>query len=666
MELLSPAGSFDALRAAVAGGCDAVYMGSSEFANARMNASNFSKSELEEAIGYCRLRGVKSYITVNTLLTDRELSRLFDYAVFLYENGADGVIVQDTGAMRFLSKNIPPLALHASTQMALCNLDGVNFAEKLGCTRAVIARELSKENIDYICCNSNIEIEVFVHGAICSCCSGYCLMSSFIGRRSGNRGRCAQPCRLPYSSGGKEGFFMSLKDMMLVNHIDELRKSGVASLKIEGRMKSAGYVGNVTEIYRRAIDGDDITAKDVEKLTSLFNRGGYTDGYYTGAKDLFAVNKPETSYGVKTYDKPEKKFGIKMYANAKVGSPLTVAAEARGIRFEAKGGFVCEKALKREVTAEDIRSKAVMLGDTPFYCEEIEVEADMGLMVPLGEIKAVRRSAAEGLEKLLLGKKEFHGGVKHETKECFVNRGEFAFSASILSVSQYRGVKDADLVYVPLSLIAGNKDSFLPFDDRITVTLPKINHDSSRGKLRKMISDVKGMGYKRFAAANYGDFEECEIADYPLWSFNSEALSEFSDRGAKRVCLSPELNISMIKAIKSPVPCEAVAYGKLPLMTSVNCFSANSGMCGECGLKDRTGKRFETVCDREFGNYEVLNCVPIYMADKKHDFENTCVDTLRLVFTTETESECRRIIEDFRNGREPCGEFTRGHYYRGV
>lgn len=666
MELLSPAGSFDALRAAVSAGCDAVYMGCSEFANARMNAANFDKTALASAIDYCRIRGVKTYITVNTLLTDRELGQLFDYAVFLYENGADGVIVQDMGVMRFLSENVPQLPLHASTQMGICNLDGVRFAEKIGCTRAVIARELSKENIDYICKNSGIEIEVFVHGAICSCVSGYCLMSSFIGRRSGNRGKCAQPCRLMYGCGGNEGYFMSLKDMMLAEHIGELKKSGVASLKIEGRMKSAGYVGTVTEVYRKAIDGGKIMQSDIEKLKSAFDRGGYTDAYFTGGKDLFAVNKPETVYGEKTYGKPEKKLGADVSVKAEIGKPLFVKIEVGGKSFEAMGTFVCETAQKRAVSAEDIDAKIGMLGDTPFFRKSFSAEVEHGLMVPVSEIKSVRRTAVDGLLGLLSEKKKFDGLEKKFSVKPFVNSGRFKLAASVTTVSQYRAAKNLDRIYVPVSLIAKNKDVFSPCDGRIIVLLPKINHDDRRKLLENMISEAKEMGYEHFCAANYGDFDMCDSADYPLWCYNSRAAQGFAELGTERICLSPEMNIAQIRAMKSAVPCEAVVYGKLPLMTAVNCFAQNAGSCGVCSLSDRSGRSFSLLCDRELGIYEVLNSVPIYMADKLSDFANTCVDTLRLVFTDESEDECRSIIKKFGNGEKPNGDFTRGHYYRGV
>lgn len=666
MELLSPAGSFDALRAAVSAGCDAVYLGSSEFANARMNAANFDKAELSDAIDYCKLRGVKTYITVNTLLTDREIGQLFDYGVFLYENGADGVIVQDIGVMKFLSDNIPKLPLHASTQMGICNLDGVRFAERIGCTRAVVARELSKENIDYICKNSNIEIEVFVHGAVCSCCSGFCLMSSFIGRRSGNRGKCAQPCRMQYRVGDKEGAFMSLKDMMLVNHIKELEASGVASLKIEGRMKGAGYVGTVTEIYRKAIDNGAVSENDIKRLRGVFDRGGYTDSYYIGGKDLFVKNRKDTEYGDREYAAPEKKVGADIFVSAKIGQPISIKFQANGRSFEAKGDFVCEKALKREVTAEDIKSKVLMLGDTPFICDNFYADVESNLMVPVSEIKSVRRNAAEGLGRLLLEKRKLAKAPKINAYTPFINKGGFKLSAFVSTVSQYRASEKADMVYVPISLLVKNIDVFSDFDNRIIAVLPKINHDSKRDLLKSMISTAEKMGYNKLSAANFGDFEFSDFSDYTLWCFNSETASAFYDMGKRRICLSPELNISQIKGLKSPVPCEAVVYGKLPLMTSVNCFAENAGACGSCNISDRTGRSFDLLCDKELGVFEVLNSVPIYMADKISDFENTCVDTLRLVFTDEDENECRRIIKAYRCGEKPSGEFTRGHYYRGV
>lgn len=666
MELLSPAGSFEALIAAVSGGCDAVYMGCSEFANARMNAANFTKQQLSEAVDYCHLRGVKSYITVNTLLTDRELGQLFDYATFLYNSGVDAVIVQDIGVAEFLRRNIPELEIHASTQMGLCNLDGVKYAEKIGFKRAVVARELSRDNLRFICENSNIEIEAFVHGAICACVSGYCLMSSFIGRRSGNRGKCAQPCRLKYTSGKKSGYLMSLKDMMLIDHISELKDMGVASLKIEGRMKSPGYVGTVTEVYRKAIDCGFVSDADILKLKSAFDRGGYSDSYYTGKKDFFAYEKPETTYGNQEYSKEEKKTPISLSAVAEVGKPVSITASLGELSYTATGEFVCENALKRQVTKEDFEKRLNKLGDTAFICYEPDVSVDDGLMVPLGEIGSVRREAVSGLEKLLIGKRSVLRNESGLNCDGVRYNGDFGISVSVQTEKQFKACMEADRIHVPIDLVYKNPEVYLSHKGRIIVSLPKIVHDDKRRLLSDMIKSVKEMGFSVFSASNAGDIPKCKFGDYSLWVYNSETANALSEYGFDGFCISPEINIAQLKDIKSPVFCEAIVYGRLPVMVTRNCFAKSAGSCGSCSISDRTGKNFGMQCIPEFGYSEVLNAVPIFMGDKKEDFKNTCVNMLRIVFTKESPDECRHIIKCIIDGSAYDGEYTRGHYYRGV
>ncbi len=666
MELLSPAGSFDCLKAAVSAGCDAVYMGSSEFANARMNAENFNNASLSEAIEYCKVRDVKSYITINTLLTDREISQLFDYAVFLYQSGADAVIIQDLGVVSFLRKNIPELTLHASTQMGICSLDGVNFAESMGFERAVLARELSEKNMQYICKNTRLETEVFVHGAMCACCSGYCLMSSFIGRRSGNRGKCAQPCRLSYEIGGKSGHYMNLKDMMLINHINSLKNMGVTSLKIEGRMKSAGYVGTVTEYYRRAIDGDRLSEKDIENLKSAFDRGGFTDGYFTEKGQMFVFNKPETKYGSQQCSLSEKKRNIRIKAVLKIGQPIEISAECDGYFAVSLGSFICERAIKREVTEADVKKCLIKLGNTPFCCDFPEIYIDEGLMVPLGEINQVRREACEKLYEEILCKRHILQRNPEFANGGYINNKGFLYSVSVENMEQYFACDEAEFVYIPVDVAFKNADS-LKEDKRIIISLPPVAHDDRYQRLRQMVKELEKLGFSFFSASNYAHLHSfnCTHADFQLWAFNSETLMCHKDMGLKS-CLSPEMNIAQIKDIKSQNPCEAIVYGKMPLMVTKNCFVKNAGNCGVCEMKDRTGAVFGTLCHPDFGYSCVLNSVPVYMGDKMEEFKNTSVDTLRMVFTTESASECRRVIQNVKNGCEFKGEFTRGHYFRGV
>ncbi|MDD4689011.1 MAG: U32 family peptidase [Eubacteriales bacterium] len=314
MELLAPAGSFEALKAAINAGADAVYFAGSDF-GARKFASNFDDEEIVKAIMYCKTHGVKSYITVNTLISDREFKKLCPFLELIYTAGADGVIIQDLGVAKLIREQLPDLPLHASTQMTVCTPDGAKQLEELGFKQVVLSRELTKDQIEEICKSTNIKAEIFVHGALCVSYSGQCLMSSMIGGRSGNRGCCAQPCRMNYTLDGKKGAFLSLKDLSLINHIETLSQIGVDSLKIEGRMKGPEYISVVTSIYRKAIDGKTVTKDDIKLLENIFYRGGYTNGYFTNNKteDMYAPFKDENPYLRQTKHKmpPEKEATIK-------------------------------------------------------------------------------------------------------------------------------------------------------------------------------------------------------------------------------------------------------------------------------------------------------------------------------------------------------------------
>ncbi len=336
IELLAPAGSFEALKAAIAAGADAVYFAGKDF-GARKYAANFDDEQLAEAIKYCKTHNVKSYITVNTLVSDREIKKLCPFLELIYTAGADGVIVQDLGVAKIIREQMPLLPLHGSTQMTVCTLDGAKQLEELGYEQVVLSRELTKEQIEHICKNTNIKVEVFAHGALCVCYSGQCLMSSMIGGRSGNRGCCAQPCRMNYNLDGCEGAVLSLKDLSLIRHVETLKEIGVDCLKIEGRMKGPEYISVVTSIYRKAIDGKEITKEDITLLESVFYRGGYTDGYFTDNKTeaMYAPDKDENPYLKQIpYSMPPEKRASAPYAGrtpVNINPPVYKAKNRKGI-----------------------------------------------------------------------------------------------------------------------------------------------------------------------------------------------------------------------------------------------------------------------------------------------------------------------------------------------
>ncbi|MDE7172018.1 MAG: U32 family peptidase, partial [Oscillospiraceae bacterium] len=410
MEILSPAGSPEALRAAVCAGADAVYLGFGQF-NARRGARNFTRDEFASAVSYCHLRGVKVYLTLNTLASDREMADAVDCAVQASQLGADAVLVQDMGLVRALRQAAPDLPLHASTQMTLHSLDGVKQAADLGVTRAVLARELSRRDIAYICEHSPIEIEVFVHGALCMCYSGQCFMSSVIGGRSGNRGMCAQPCRLPYGWGDEliSNHPLSLKDMSLAGHLKELRDMGVASAKIEGRMKRPEYVYIVTKVYADALrDGREPTAEELSQLEQAFSRQGFTDGYFMEQKgpDMFGVREEAKhprelfAQAKAAYEKGEGPgVPVKFYALVRPGEPIQVGVEDDQGHVVTAAGSVPEAARRRVTTRAEVEGQLTKTGGTPYRVIDVRSLVQDGLAVPLSALNGLRRQVLDDLSR---------------------------------------------------------------------------------------------------------------------------------------------------------------------------------------------------------------------------------------------------------------------------
>ena len=410
LELLAPAGSMEAVAAAVQNGADAVYLGYGDF-NARRNAKNFSREEFAAAVSYCHLRGVKVYLTLNTLLTDRELPAAAQVAAQASELGADAVLVQDLGVLRMLRQVSPDLPVHASTQMTVHSLDGVKLAADLGMTRVVLSRELSRDQIEYICTHSPIEIEVFAHGALCMCYSGQCFLSSVIGGRSGNRGLCAQPCRLKYGWMDKaDAYPLSLKDLSLAGHLRELRRMGVACVKLEGRMKRPEYVAVVTRIYACAIkEGREPTAEEMDQLTAAFSRQGFTQGYYLDRQgpDMFGVREegkePRELFAQarNTYQSGEaQRVPVTFYAMIRPGEPAQVGVEDPQGRVVTAKGPVPEAARTRPLTAEAVTTQLSRTGGTPYRCEKVRALVEPGLSLPLAALNALRREALDGLSRL--------------------------------------------------------------------------------------------------------------------------------------------------------------------------------------------------------------------------------------------------------------------------
>ncbi len=692
MEILSPAGSPEALRAAVCAGANAVYLGFGQF-NARRGARNFSRDEFASAVSYCHLRGVKVYLTLNTLCSDREMGDAVDCAVQASKLGVDAALIQDLGLVRALRQAAPDLPLHASTQMSLHSLDGVKQAADLGITRAVLARELSRTDIAYICQHSPIEIEVFVHGALCMCYSGQCFLSSVIGGRSGNRGMCAQPCRLPYGFGDlADGYPLSLKDMSLAGHLRELQEMGVASAKIEGRMKRPEYVYIVTKVYADALrEGRDPTPEELRQLEQAFSRQGFTDGYYLGrtGPDMFGVreeSKPPRELFAKAKAAYEKGEGpgvpVKFYAMIRAGEPIQVGVEDGEGRVTTAAGKLPEPARRRPTSQEEVEAQLAKTGGTPFAAAGMRTLVEDGLAVPLSAVNALRRQVLDELSKqrTALPQRrhgEYRMGARYENR-----REEPDLYVSLRHAGQltFELVKARPaLITLPADEIAAHPDEVGGAIQRgvpVAAVLPRICFDRELDSLRRDLSACKEIGVTDAYVGNLGLVPLCRElgftlrGDFGLQVFNSQGLKEYKRLGFQSLTASFELKLAQIRDLSKAVDTEIIGYGRLPLMITENCAVKNqSGKC-TCGnvnqLIDRKGVRFPV--EKAWGcRNELLNANKIFLADKGPDWKKAGLRAVRLLFTTENGVECAQVLEAYRGtGAYKPNNFTRGLYYRDV
>ncbi len=692
MEILSPAGSPEALRAAVCAGADAVYLGFGQF-NARRGAKNFTRDEFASAASYCRLRGVKVYLTLNTLCPDRELPAAVDCAVQASQLGADAVLVQDMGLVRALRQAAPDLPLHASTQMTIHTLDGAKQAADLGITRAVLARELSRRDIAYICEHSPIEIEVFVHGALCMCYSGQCFMSSVIGGRSGNRGMCAQPCRLPYGWGDMaDGHPLSLKDMSLAGHLKELQEMGVASAKIEGRMKRPEYVYIVTKVYAGALrEGREPTAQELSQLEQAFSRQGFTDGYFMENKgpDMFGIreeakNPKELFAQAKAaYDKGEGPgVPVKFYAMIRPGEPVQVGVEDREGRVVTAAGMAPDPARRRATTQADVEAQLSKTGGTPYRVTEVRSLVQEGLAVPLSSLNALRRQVLDGLSAQRAALPQRRHGVFKPGARYENYRGEPDVYVSLRRAGQitFELIKARpDRITLPVEEIAAHPDGVRGAVERgipVAAVLPRICFDRELPKLREELDICKEAGVTDAYVGNLGLIPLCRElgfvmrGDFGLQVFNSQGVKEYKRLGLQSLTASFELKLAQIRDVSKAVDLEIIAYGRLPLMITENCaIKTQSGKC-VCSnvnlLTDRKGVRFPV--ERAYGcRNEILNANKLFLADKPQDWKKAGLRAIRLLFTTENGVECVQVLSAYRGkGNYVPTDYTRGLYYRDV
>ena len=689
MELLSPAGSRAALEAAVQSGADAVYMGFGAF-NARRNAKNFTDEEFADAVAYCHLRGVRVFLTLNTLLTDRELPQAAEVLRKASQMGVDAVLVQDWGVLTLAQAVTPDLPIHASTQMSLFTSGGACWAERLGMERVVLARELSREDIANVCRNCGAEIEVFVHGALCMCYSGQCTMSALIGQRSGNRGACAQPCRLPYGVNGpcRNQFPLSLKDANLSAYLQELGDMGVACLKLEGRMKRPEYVAVITAIYRRLMDEKrGPTAEEARALEQAFSRSGFTDGYYRHRKGpaMFGTrpeNAPEPrelfSEARKLYENGEhKRIPITMQAAIQADSPAALTV-SDGVHTVTVTGPVPEAARNRALTAADAAERLQKTGGTVFRCETAEVDVGDGLMLTAAAINGLRRDALDGLAAARTAVPQ-----RRSLPTPALPEGEtFSPDAPKLTcfIARLDQLTDAlahgaEMIYVPIELLPGLKD--YRGRAKLCAVLPRVWRDGDEAGFRKILETIPALSAVSIGNAGHMAIVEGlpleKRGDFGLNVFNSRAVAFWQGQGLDSVTVSFELRHQQVRELRKYLPCEGIVYGRLPLMITENCMTGNAGNCrgdkrlcdGDKYLTDRTGARFPLL-----GQYgcrcEIENSRTLFLADKP-EWRNCGLTWARLRVTTESPDQCDAALRRYLGeGEWMPEEFTRGLFYRGV
>ena len=687
LELLSPAGSPEAAIAAVQSGADAIYLGLDGAFNARRGAKNFDREEYLAALKYCRERGCRVYVALNTLASDRELETLAEIGVFLSDSGADAALVQDLGAARVLRSVAPDLPLHASTQMSVHNLAGVHAAAQLGFSRVVLARELDRNALRFIAAHSPIELEVFVHGALCFCHSGQCYMSALIGRHSGNRGMCAQTCRMPFSMGRRmDAHPMSLKDNCLLAYLDELDAMGVKCVKIEGRMKRPEYTAIVTEIYHRAIhEGAEPTARDYELLELAFSRDGFTDGYYTGnKKDMNGVRGEPDRDALRQFAEVRKGYTEREMRRVPVDFELTLlrrgsrlaASDDEGNRVTAEGP-VPQEAWSRGLTLDAAAAQLYKTGGTPYHCRSVSGAIDPQLYLPAAELNALRRTALEALTA--------RRAVPPRRRTGFyppLGRAEEPGERLLLNVqvssaeqlTQSLAETAPDHLYIPLRLLAEVSSGTLrQFENcGLVAVLPRVVTDGETEDVLRLLRRARERGVTEALAGNLGHVALARglgfavRGDFGLNAFNSQTLRVLRDAGLQSATASFELRLSQVRDMVKALDTELILYGRLPAMVTDQDLLSRADAGETAALSDRRGLVFPVV--EEYGGRNVvLNAHKLYLADKLEDVAACGLWAGRLLFTTESPRECVEVVKSYRglSDYRPNG-LTRGLYYRGV
>ena len=695
-ELLAPAGSMEAVRAAVQNGAGAVYLGFGTF-NARRGAKNFSPEQMREAIAYCRLRGVKTNITVNTLVSDREIPALLRDVRLLLDAGADALIVQDLGAARCIRETFPDAVLHASTQLTIHSLEGARQAKELGFSRVVLSRELPLEEIQRITQESGVETEVFVHGALCMCYSGQCELSAVIGRRSGNRGLCAQPCRLPY--GGKNSYPMSLKDLCLLPRLRALCDAGVSSLKIEGRMKRPEYVAIVTRIYAAVLrENRAPTREEMQTLAKVFSRDGFTQGYLDDniGPSMFGVRsetpdkelKPLYQEAAHSYAEGQEAdlVPIQLSFTAKTQQDMQLTV-TDGVHTASVTADAAEAAQHKETTAADIEKSLKKTGGTMFAVRELDVQLDSGLRIPARAVNDMRRQALEQLTQ----QRASLPPLRENKRQTLQTESRGDFRGYTVQVRQLKQLTDAmaqlpvETFYVPVQEMAQNEArvrELLARGCSVVPVLPRIIWDREQKQVVHQLEQCKRMGCTAALCGNIAQPKLVQVCgmtafgDFGLNAWNGEAMETLRQIGVARQTLSYELRLPQIRDMHKPMQTELIVCGRLPLMITENCMIAGKkggcrrdgrGLCakGVCYLTDRMGAKFPVFREEHCRN-TLYNSQPLYL--EPEEYRQTGVTYARLLFSDESPRQATEIARRVIDGQTPDFgvPMTRGLYRRGV
>ncbi len=662
-EILAPAGSMESLIAGVRSGANAVYLGGKSF-NARRNAGNFDNKELYEAVKYCHSHGAKIYLTLNIVMSDDEFEQMYNEVKYALSIGVDAFIIQDIGVAKFIKEHFPQARLHGSTQMSIMTVSGVKYAEEMGFSRVVLAREMTAEEIREIRENTDIELEMFVHGALCMCVSGQCYLSSMIGSRSGNRGLCAQPCRLPFTAkGNKSETALSLKDLSLIEDLELL--DGINSLKIEGRMKRPEYVSAVVTAMKNAIDGK-YSAADKFTLRSIFSRSGFTDGYLKNklGNNMFGSRQKEDVLSAKNvlkdishnYDNENPLIRMDMSFVCKTGEKcsLTVNALGREITVE---GETPQKAINKPMTAESLTQRLSKLGGTQFFAGQIDIVLDDGLILPASKINELRRTAVEKITQ-----EPEHEVVcePFDRINPILKNSTPYLTASFKSAKQIPDKHPFKHVFIPLN---STIEDFI--DNRAGAVLPRGMFGIEK-EIETKLTKLKKAGVRKVLCPNIGGYRLAKdmgfevFGDFGLNIFNSESANLIDNP-----ILSFELMLEQANKINAKNT-GIIVYGKVPLMLTRNCPIKTSIGCYECNKKgkltDRKGYEFPVICS-DYPCVEMLNCVPIYMLDRMDEVKT---DFAHFYFSTESVEEVENIILLNEKKAKPPFKYTRGLYQRGA